>query len=134
MKRDQFLEATNSMDWATIEDLEAVLDQHDYWDESFFDSAVQQAKRAHIRRRIKQVKDADGWPLIASVKTQNADGEAIQVYKQEALFDVDDYRQVYLYHDQRSEYHRQMRDGYARHAEQRYGVQIGLRGLELTRA
>lgn len=132
--RDKFLSATRSGDWATIDDLINQLDQHDYWDTDFYTKVLDQAKKAHARRMIKQVKDAEGWPVFASVKTQDADGTTVRVYKQESLFDPDDYFQVVNYHHGVAQHHLTMAHGYAVRANTRYGMQLPMLEEEMSRA
>jgi hypothetical protein len=110
----------------TIEELVAKCDQANFWADDFFETVVDVAKKSTIRRLIRDVKDEFGWPSIASIETINEAGETVRVYKQEALFDVEDYRQVIYYHGDRSRHHRNMAVGYARRCKLRFNRQLPL--------
>jgi hypothetical protein len=110
--------------WATIDQIVTRLDAEGCWPAEFLARAMDEAKKQLARRLIRQSKDEKGWPTIASVETVNADGQTVRVYKQETLFEVEDYKQVVQYHHERSAYHRKMREGYRRRAKQRFGVQL----------
>lgn len=69
-------------------------------------------------------KDGEGFPLFASVETTDESGNAVRRYKQETLFDVEDYRQVVRYHADRSAHHQTMARGYAKRCKQRFNRQI----------
>ncbi len=127
MSREAFLAATENAAWADIDALVALLDASEFWDEAYLADAIDQRKKAYIRREIKQVKDPDGWPVFASVTTLNPEsGEEERRYKQEAIFDRDDYAQVVRFHQRRAQHHVQMAQGYAEHGRQRYGLQLTL--------
>jgi len=116
----------NADQWNTIDELVDLCEQEDYWTEDFLEGAVVEAKKAHIRRFIKQLHDDEGWSVWASVETQTEDGETIRRYKQEVLFDVEDYRQLVSYHSDRSAYHAKKAEGYATRCKQRFGTQLTL--------
>lgn len=129
--QDRFEQAISGMsDWATIDALIARLDFVEYWTPEFRETCVRQAKAAHARRMMKQLQDATGWPVFASVETKTPEGEVQRVYKQETLFDVNDYFQVVVYHRGRSNYHQKMASGYKRRAEERFHTQLNLPGME----
>lgn len=110
--------------WTSIDDLLTACDKADFWTEDFLDSVAERAKKSHLRRLIRSLKDGSGWPLWASVETTNESGEPVRVYKQEFLFDVGDYRQVVKYHSERSAHHRKMASGYAKRCKERFDRQL----------
>lgn len=127
MTREGFLSVTTAATWANIDDLVAMLDAADFWDEAFLAEAAEHVKKSYIRGNIKRIKDDAGWPLFASVVTTNPmTGQEERRYKQEAIFDRDDYAQVVRYHLRRAEHHQQTAMGYARNAHARYGLQLSL--------
>ncbi len=116
----------NADAWMSIENLVGLCDREEFWKDDFIAGALGDAKKAHIRRLIKQLKDEDKWPLWASVETTNEEGETERVYKQELLFDPNDYRQVVEYHSKRASYHRKTAEGYAARCRKRFDVQLHL--------
>ena len=127
MTKDAFVAATQNAGWADIDALVAMLDAAEFWDETFLAEAVDAHKKTYIRREIKQVKDESGWPVFASVVTFDPiTGEEERRYKQETLFDRDDYAQVVRYHERRADHHLRMAEGYAERARVRYGLQLRL--------
>ena len=123
-ERERFQQIVQGSDWTEIGELVALCDRHDFWSDEFRESAATNAKKAAVRKLIKQLKDDDNFPLFASVETTNAEGRTVRVYKQESLFDTDDYRKVVKYHSQRSSYHRKMAGGYARRCRRRFRKQL----------
>lgn len=127
MTHESFVAATRSAAWADIEALKAMLDASAFWDEAFVDEAVDAHKKAYIRRAIRRITDDAGWPVFASVVTFNPEtGDEERRYKQETLFDRDDYAQVVRYHERQADHHLRMAQGYADHARARYGMQLRL--------
>lgn len=119
------MNVTRDESWATIDVLKRRLDEAGFWDEDFLKSAIDEHKKAYIRRQIKTITDGEGWPLFANVLTVDAmTGVKEHVYKQETLFDRDDYMQVVGYHRDRAAYHEAMAAGYAGRAERRYAMQL----------
>jgi hypothetical protein len=59
-----------------------------------------------IRRQLRQIKDTDGNPKYASIKTVGPDGTSIRTYKplQQDLFTADDFVQYCGYLKQKTEY------------------------------
>lgn len=126
MSHERFLEATGAAKWATIDELVAMLDDADYWEEEFIQGSLDMAKKAAIRGTIAQLKDANGWPVFASVVQMDDDGNKVRIYKQESFFDPDDYYQVTTYHVGLARHHSTKAKGYAKRAQERYGMQIPL--------
>lgn len=124
--RANFIEAVNGSEWATVDKLVEMCDAANVWPEDFIDTVLINAKKSFVRRQIKQLKDDENWPLWASVETQNEDGETVRIYKQETLFDVEDYRQVVAYHADRREYHGMLAEGYVVRCNRRFHVQLKL--------
>lgn len=125
INRERFSEAMAQANaWATIDTLVALAEEHGCFGDEFLSQAESVAKKNAVRRMVKQLKDASGEPVWASVETTNDDGKTVRVYKQETLFNVEDYRQVIGYHSDRSDYHRAMATGYATRCKKRFGKQI----------
>lgn len=111
--------------WMTIEDLRAEATQRGAFDEQFYATATENAEKAELRRVLKE-KDKDGWPSYGNVITVDGEGEQTHLYKQEALFDEGDYRQVIRGHADTANYHINMAIGYQKRALERFNVQIPL--------
>lgn len=126
MNREVFLDATSTTQWATIDEIVSKLDDAGYWDEEFQAGALLDRKKAHVRRQMKSLKDENSWPMFANVVTRDADGNEARVYKQETLFDLNDYRQTVRYHVEAGQHHIRMAIGYRAQAFKRYQVQIPL--------
>lgn len=126
MSRDEFIAATGTDQWATIDDLVKKLDAAGYWDDAFNTSAIDQKKKAHVRRRIRGLKDDEDWPLYANVTITLEDGTEQHVYKQEELFNRDDYFQVFSFHKERAGHHIGMAIGYQKRANKRLNMNIQL--------
>lgn len=122
----EFLSVTQTTEWATIDDLVSKLDASNFWDEAFDKEAVTRQKKVYVRHLIKTLKDDSGWPLFASVRTKDAQGQERMIYKQGKLFDPDDYFQVVNYHHSRARYHIYMATGWRKRAKERLAMQIPL--------
>lgn len=114
--------------WASIEDLIALCDSSpDFWDPVWVASTLDIAKKTVIRKYIRELKDEANMPLWHSLVTVNEDGEETRQYKQEALFDKEDYLQVIQYYIDRTSYNMRMaatlRD---RAVKRQYVVQLTL--------
>lgn len=112
--------------WATIDDLVATCDAQGFWEQEWLDTTTDVAKKTKVRRLIRQVKDADQWPAWSSIVIADTDGVRKRLYKQEVLFNVEDYRQVVTYWVGSTQYGMKMAQGYRDHAVKRYAVQLSL--------
>lgn len=110
--------------WASIDELVDVCDEAGFWSCEFTAEAEQKAKKAVIRQIIKSIKGDDNAPEWASVVVTDEEGKTKRIYKQEMLFDVDDYQQVVDYHTDRARYHRDTAKAYARRCKEKLGVQL----------
>lgn len=122
---ERFTQITGNMDgWATIDEIVSLCDDASFWTDGFLADAEDKAKKSVVRRLIKSIRGIDSAPEWASVLTTDDDGKPQRIYKQETLFDVEDYRQVVTYHADRSRYHRITAEGYAKRCKQRFNVQL----------
>lgn len=128
--RDALLEVGKA-GWGTIDDLRSRIsgvEGFNWYDVLKDDEhALRLVENAVIRREIRLLTDETGFPVITSIKRPNPDtGEVERVYKQEALFDIDDYRQVVSYWTERTNYGARMARSYRDRAQSRLHVQIPL--------
>ena len=107
--------------WAHIGELVEELDAREAWGD-FEERALLEAKKALVRRLIRQQKDEDGHRRVASIEVPAASGETERIYKQETLFVLEDYKQICAYHMAKQHHHLQEARGYASRCEIRYGV------------
>lgn len=126
MSRETFVSITREMDWFDPEEAIAQLDEMEFWSPEFVAKALVSAKKAYVRRATKTIKDENGWPVFASVVTEDAEGEEHRVYKQEQMFNADDYYHVSNYHMELAEHHLIMATGYQDRAKARLGMHIQL--------
>ena len=134
-QRVRFQELMGNADcWASIDELVLACDDAKFWSKDFLDTVEDKAKKSEIRRLIRSIKDGESWPIWASVETITESGETVRQYKQELLFDVEDYRKVVKYHGDRSTHHRTMAVGYAKRCKNRFNRQLPLPFGEETSA
>ena len=110
----------------SIEDMVDALDAAGYWKPAWLDKTSRRAKKAKIRALIRQSKDASGWPTWASIILKRADGTEQRVYKQETLFDMDDYDHVINYWKWYVQHGMKMAEGYRDRKVKRGGEQLTL--------
>jgi hypothetical protein len=120
----RFGEALATQGWLTVDDLVRHCEREGLFSKEFLEHATATAKKALVRKMARAQKDGRGWTQWASIKTKTPDGKEIRVYKQETLFDLEDYRQVIGYHATLAQHHRQVAQGYAARARERFGKQL----------
>lgn len=122
-----FTETTESVDWGTIDDLYKVVITNEQLVTALLAGDIrEQAIKRGIRQLIKKVPNDAGHCAYASVKHTDAEGKEVTLYKQETLFNVDDYRYVVDYHGQRKLHHANEERYYARRCHERFAVQIDI--------
>lgn len=112
--------------WMTTDALARAIRERDCLDAEWRAAAEERALRYELRKLLRTSKDADGWPRYGNVIDVDEQGNRIQLYKQETLFDVDDYRQVMESHGRIANHHVEMMIGYREHCQSRYDVQLPL--------
>lgn len=122
---ERFTEAVGGFaEWASVDDIVSACDAEGFFDDAFLAASEANAKKLLVRRLMRRVKDDTGFPVWASIKTKDDEGNTVQRYKQETLFNVDDYRQVVGFHSQQSEHHREMAKTYITRCKTRFGKQL----------
>jgi hypothetical protein len=81
-----------------------------------------------VRRRLKQVTTAHGWPVFGTIERVGPDGTPARVFLQEELFGPEEYRQIVAYHYRLARHHLFKAQTYRDHAKARYGLQLPLFG------
>ena len=92
----------------------------------FYATAIAHMERIHVRRRLKQVTNAQGWPVFGNIEGVGPDGTPARVFLQEELFGPEEYRQIVAYHYGMARHHLFKAQTYREHAKMRYGLQLPL--------
>lgn len=111
-------------EWKSIDDIVAACDKERFFDGQFRHAAENRAKKAPIRHLIHSLKDNEGYPLYASITVLDDNGKPKRVYKQEMLFNPEDYRKIVKYHEGLSEHHKKRAAGYVIRCELKHGTQL----------
>lgn len=84
--------------FATIDDIVAAMEAAHLFDRQKESKVVKRWRKSEARRMIRSLKDETGWPRWFSiVLTDEKTGERQRVYGQEALFNLEEYRQAISY-------------------------------------
>jgi hypothetical protein len=97
--------------------------------ENWFPEAQQKGIEAYVKARIRVMarhkKSGSELPELASIEiVDNETREAKRVYKQLALFTVNDYRQAIVYHRNQVKHHTNMAKAFADDCYEKFGVQL----------
>jgi hypothetical protein len=126
--REHFLQVTQLRRWGTIqEDVELCRAQGSFTP-AFYATAIAQMERIHVRRRLKQITNAQGWPVFGNIERVRDDGRPERVFLQEELCGPEEYRQIVAYHYGLARHHLFKAQTYRDHAKARYGLQLPLFG------
>jgi hypothetical protein len=112
--------------WGTIQEYVELCRVHGYFTPAFYATAIAHMERIHVRRRLKQVRDARGWPVFGNIERVGPDGTPARVFLQEELFGPEEYRQIVAYHFGLARHHLVKAQTYRDHAKMRYGLQLPL--------
>lgn len=124
--RERFSEIAASLQgWATIDEIVDACNEAGFWGDEFLMEVENAAKKSAARKLMKSLRSGNA-PEWASIVTTDENGDEKRIYKQETLFDVEDYRQVVRYHVNRAKYHRETAQGYADRCETKFNVQLRL--------
>jgi len=124
--RDHFLRVTQIQRWGTIQNYVDLCRAQGYFTPAFYATAIAHMERIHVRRRLKQVTTAQGWPVFGNIARVRDDGRPERVFLQEELFGPEEYRQVVAYHYGMARHHLFKAQTYRDYAKARYGVQLPL--------
>src|ERR671937_2444068 len=92
--REYFLRVAQLRRWGTIQDYVELCRAEGYFTPQFYATALAQMERIHVRRRLKQVTTAQGWPVFGNIERVGPDGRPTRVFLQEELFGPEEYRQI----------------------------------------
>jgi hypothetical protein len=125
-RKQRFLELIHTEHWASLPELVRRLDDGGFWDDELMAGAAESFKRSFVRRMVRKIKDDSGWPVVASIQLTQPGGAKVRVYMPEYLFDIEQYRQVIGYWQDRARYGIVMANGYAKRAGDRFHIQLPL--------
>jgi hypothetical protein len=124
--REHFLRVTQLRRWGTIQDYVELCRAQGSFTPAFYATAIAQMARIHVRRRLKQVTTAHGWPVFGTIARVGPDGTPARVFLQEELFGPEEYRQIVAYHYGLARHHLFKAQTYRDHAKARDGLQLPL--------
>jgi hypothetical protein len=124
--REHFLRVTQLRRWGTIQEYVELCRAEGYFSPAFYATAIAHMERIHVRRRLKQVTNAQGWPVFGNIERVGPDGTPARVFLQEELFGPEEYRQIVAYHYGLARHHLFKAQTYRDHAKARYGLQLPL--------
>jgi hypothetical protein len=124
--QEHFLQVTTLQRWGTIQDYVDLCRAHGYFTPEFYATAIAHMERIHVRRRLKQVTNAQGWPVFGNIKRVGPDGKRERVFLQEELFGPEEYHQIVAYHYGMARHNLVKVQTYRDHAKMRYGLQLPL--------
>lgn len=125
-KSAKFVELTKDMEWGSIEEIVERLENGGYYDEEFKERSYDEARKADARRMIRRIRTPGDRPVFASLVKPGPDGKEERIYKQYALFDIEDYRQDIQSHCQRANHHIYEAMTLQAEAYRRFDVQLPL--------
>jgi hypothetical protein len=126
--REYFLRVAQLRRWGTIQDYVELCRTEGYFTPQFYAKAAAHMERIHVRRRLKQITNAHGWPVFGNIERVGPDGTPARVFLQEELFGPEEYRQIVAYHYTMARHHLFKAQTYRDHAKARYGLQLPLFG------
>jgi hypothetical protein len=126
--REHFVQIATWQRWGTIQDYVDLCRVHGYFTPEFYATAIAHMERIHVRRRLKQVTNTQGWPVFGNIERLDPDGKPTRVFLQEELFGPEEYRQIVAYHYGMARHHLFKAQTYRNHAKMRYGLQLPLFG------
>jgi hypothetical protein len=89
---EHFLHLAQRQRWGTIQDDVDLCRTHGYFTPAFYATAIVHMERIDVRRRLKQVTNAQGWSVFGNLERVGPDGKPERVFLQEELFGPEEYR------------------------------------------
>lgn len=104
------------------------LNNRGVFDDEDKSEVILEHRKRIVRRELKQIKDAEGFPLIFSLVELDSDGRVVRKYKQESLFSIEDYKQAIEYCRQHKRYWSKIERRLLKNAKTRFNGQTELFG------
>jgi hypothetical protein len=124
--REHCLQIAAVRRWGTIQAYVERCRAQGYFTPEFYATALAHLERIHVRRRLKQIRDARGWPVFGTIARVGPDGTAARVFLQEELFGPEEYQPIVASHDGRARHHLFTAQTYREHATRRDGLPLPL--------
>lgn len=118
-------------DWHPVNDAPSLADET--FGQLDADEVIRLAKRAHtdnVRAELRRKND-DGVPVYTSVLMPDDDGEVRRIYKQTALFEVDDYAMAVSFYIAEARSNFQVAVALVKDCKRRHDVQLSLPTLSI---
>jgi len=123
---EMFTKAINQVEWMTIDNIVNEVKKHPELAERLLSDSRDKTLKFNCRQMLRSLKTDDGLPLFASIVEADPTGKETRVYKQESLFNIEDYKQVVNYHGQQVVHHARMASHYAKAYQKQTSKQIHL--------
>ncbi|MBS4027214.1 MAG: hypothetical protein KGZ58_01145 [Ignavibacteriales bacterium] len=123
---EMFTTAIGQVEWMTIDNIVKEVGKNPELAERLLSDAKDKALKFACRQLLRSIKTEEGLPAFASIVEADPNGNEQRVYKQEALFDVNDYKQVVNYHSKQMVHHAKMARHYAKECQHQTSEQIHL--------
>ncbi len=124
---ERFAKATENCQWSSIDEMvQAVKKDPELVAEILKGDVNDKMLKIGVRGLVGRIKQEGGAPLYASIKTTDEKGNTTQVYKQEPLFDIEDYKQCIEFHGNAVVHHAKLAAHYARGFKDKTGMQYHL--------
>ena len=124
--REHFLRVAQLRRWGTIQDYVELCRAQGSFTPAFDATVLAQMARIPVRRRLKPITTAHGWPVFGTIARVGPDGTPARVFLQEELFGPEAYRQIVAYHDGLARHHLFKAQTSRDHAKARDGLQLPL--------
>lgn len=121
---DVIHEAMKMQSFMPIDAMVKAVRDCDDLDPTEWDAVTEPALALYLRRVMRSKKGEDGFPEYGNVSIEDEEGKKTQGYKQEKLFDVDDYKQVAGYHFDAMHFHFTKGLIWRKRLKERYGIQM----------
>lgn len=115
-----------SKKWSTIDDFTDALADTGFFTKEDDQLAKLAGRKMKVRKLLKRMKDETGMPVFASIPVQDEKGKITHIYKQESLFNKNDYQRVIESLVRQSTSLIDMAKRYQQRAKERLGVQLKL--------
>jgi hypothetical protein len=120
-----FCDILQDAKWKTTEEMVDMLDEAKFWDsEEVLGDVIAHAKKDFVRRSLRSMRDDNGDRVFINVKVKGSDGQTKNLYKQEMLFNVEDYRYAVGYYKNTGMKFIQEANRLARNCRRKCSVQI----------
>ncbi len=83
-------------------------------------SIMKDLAKESVIELLERSVDERGLPIFGIIEIENEDGSVAEVYKQEKLFNAEDYRKAALYQAKLASHHKELADYYSAELEKKF--------------